>query len=301
MILSRRDFLNICKTSSVVLGLSALDILRLEELLANPNAPTILWLQGSGCTGCTVSFLNYVSPSKPADIADLLINNVNLAYHNTAMAAVADTGLDALDASYAKGGYILAVEGGVPTAFGGHACIAWSRDGQDVTFLDAVKTLSARASNIFCIGTCASYGGVPAAPPNPTAVQTVGAVTGKRTISIAGCPPHPDWIVWTVANLLLGSVGELDDKGRPKALFHEPVHEQCPRKDARNAWKYGQDGLCLKELMCAGPKTRANCPEIRWNNHVNWCVDANSPCIGCTEPAFPKYALRGTGESKLEA
>ncbi len=171
MILSRRDFLNICKTSSLALGLSALDVIKLEELLANPNAPTILWLQGSGCTGCTVSFLNYVSPVKPVDIADLLINNVNLAYHNTAMAAVADTGIEVLDAAYAKGGYILAVEGGVPTAFGGHACIAWSRDGREVTFLDAVKTLAGRASSILSIGTCASWGGIPAAPPNPTAVR----------------------------------------------------------------------------------------------------------------------------------
>jgi hydrogenase small subunit len=301
MILSRRDFLNMCKTSSLALGLSALDIVKLQEALANPNAPTILWLQGSACTGCTVSLLNYVSAARPADIADLLINNVNLAYHNTAMAAVADTGLEALDAAYAKGGYVLAVEGGVPTAFGGHACIAWSRNGQDVTFQDAVKTLAARASSILCIGTCASWGGVPAAPPNPTAVRGVGIITGRRTINIAGCPPHPNWIVWTIANLLLGRVGELDDKGRPKALFSRSVHERCPRKEMPEAWTYGQDGRCLEEMMCAGPKTRANCPTIGWNNNANWCVDANSPCIGCTEPLFPRYTLRGIGESKLEA
>ena len=300
MILTRRDFLNACKASSLALGLSALNIIKLQELLANPNAPTILWLQGSACTGCTVSFLNYVSSSEPVNVADLLINDVNLAYHNTAMAAVADTGLDALDSAYAKGGYILAVEGGVPTAFGGNACIAWSRDGRDVTFLEAVKTLAARASKILSIGTCASYGGVSAAPPNPSAVQGVATATGKSTINIAGCPPHPDWVVWTIANLMLGSVGELDDKGRPKTLYRTKVHERCPRKEASKATVYGQDKRCLKELWCAGPKTTANCPSIGWNNRSNWCVDANSPCIGCTEPFFPKYALRGTGEYKQE-
>ncbi|MBP1624513.1 MAG: periplasmic [NiFeSe] hydrogenase small subunit [Acidobacteria bacterium] len=301
MILSRRDFLNACKTSSIALGLSAANIISLRELLANPNAPTILWLQGSGCTGCTVSFLNYLSPSEPVDVADLLINDVNLAYHNTAMAAAADTGIDALDAAYAKGGYILAVEGGVPTAFGGHACISWTRDGKEVTFLEAVRKLAARASKILCIGTCASFGGVAAAPPNPTAVQGVESVTGLRTINIAGCPPHPDWIVGTIANLLLGRLGELDDKRRPKALFSKPVHESCPRKDQRQASAYGQDGLCLKNLMCAGPKTRANCPRIGWNNHVNWCIDSNAQCIGCTEPTFARSTLRGVGESRLEA
>jgi hydrogenase small subunit len=301
MIVSRRDFLNVCKASSVALGLSSLNIIKLQELLANPNAPTILWLQGSACTGCTISFLNYVSPAAPVDVADLLINDINLAYHNTAMAAAADSGLEALDAAYTKGGYLLAVEGGVPTAFGGHACIAWSRDGRDVTFLDAIRTLAARASGILCIGTCASYGGVSAAPPNPTAVQSVGTATARSTINIPGCPPHPDWIVWTIANLLLGTLGELDDKRRPKWLYSKPVHASCPRKEARDTITYGQDGLCLKKLMCAGPKSRGNCAKIQWNNHTNWCVDANSPCIGCTEPAFPRYTLRGIGESKLEA
>jgi hydrogenase small subunit len=301
MILSRRNFLNICKTSSVALGLSALDIIRLQDLLANPAAPTILWLQGSGCTGCTVSFLNYISATQSTDIADLLINDVNLAYHNTAMAAVADTGIEALDAAYAKGGYILAVEGGVPTAFDGNACIAWSLGGKDVTFLEAVRTLSAHAASILCIGTCACYGGVAAAPPNPTAVQSVGTATGKSTINIPGCPPHPDWIVWAITQMLLGKVGELDDRRRPKALYSKVVHESCPRKDAKLASTYGQDGLCLKGLMCAGPKTKANCPKIAWNNHVNWCTETNAQCIGCTEPAFPRATLRGIGESKLEA
>jgi len=301
MILTRRDFLNACKTSSVVLGLSALNIIKLQELLANPNAPTILWLQGSGCTGCTISFLNYISATDPVDVADLLINDVNLAYHNTAMAAVADSGVEAIDAAYAKGGYILAVEGGVPSAFGGHSCIAWSRNGAEVTFLEAVTMLASRASKILCIGTCAAWGGVAAAPPNPTSVLGVRSATQKSTINLGGCPPHPNWVVWTIANLLLGSTMELDDKGRPKALFARSVHDRCPRKEAQEAVTYGQDKRCLKKLWCAGPKTRANCPSIGWNNDRNWCVDANSPCIGCTEPFFPNYTLRGTGENKLEA
>jgi len=301
MNVSRRDFLNLCKNSSVALGLGALNVLKLEQLLANPNGPTILWLQGSACTGCSVSLLNHISPSAPVDIADLLINHVNLAYHNTAMAAVAETGLQALEAAYAKGGYILAVEGGVPTAFGGHTCIAWTKDGEDVTFQEAVTMLSARASNILCIGTCASWGGIAAAPPNPTAVRGVGTATGRKTINIGGCPPHPDWIVWTISNLLLGTLGELDDKGRPKRLYSRSVHERCPRKETSPATVYGQDLRCLKKLMCVGPKTRANCPVIGWNNRANWCADANSPCIGCTEPNFARYTMRGIGEGRLEA
>ena len=96
MILSRRAFLNLCTTSAAALGLSASDLLRLQELFAGTSAPTVLWLQGSGCSGCSVSFLNYVSTAAPANPADILINTINLAHHPTVMAAA---GQDAVDAA----------------------------------------------------------------------------------------------------------------------------------------------------------------------------------------------------------
>jgi hydrogenase small subunit len=189
--------------------------------------------------------------------------------------------------AYGAGGYVLAVEGGVPTKFAGNTCWAWTYNGEDVTFQQAVLDLAGRAAGILCVGTCASWGGVAAAPPNPTAVKGVSAATGKRTINIAGCPPHPEWIVWVIAQLLLGKTIALDSSGRPKTLFSKKVHERCPRKENRKSTVFGQDQLCLKELGCRGPDTRANCPVQMWNNKTNWCCDANAPCIGCTEPRFP--------------
>jgi len=292
MNLSRRDFLNICKTSAMAVGLTALDILRLEELFANGAAPTVLWLQGAGCTGCSVSFLNYTASAKPASAADILLDNVNLAYHPNVMDAAGSSAVKIIDDASAKGGYILVVEGGVPTAFGGNACVAWTRGDKDVTFKDAVTGLAAKASTIICIGTCAAWGGLAAAAPNPAAVRGVKAVTGKNTINIAGCPPHPDWIVWGIAKAMLKQVGTLDSYGRPKALYSSTVHDRCPRRGTEETHTYGQDGRCVKELGCCGPATRAACPGTRWNNGTNWCVDANSLCIGCTEPTFPLETLR---------
>jgi hypothetical protein len=80
-----------------------------------------------------------------------------------------------------RGGYILAVEGGVPTAFGGNTCWAWSLDGVDVTFLDAVRSMAAQASQVLCIGTCASFGGIPHLL-QPNGVQSVkpSAATGEH-------------------------------------------------------------------------------------------------------------------------
>ncbi|MBI4763850.1 MAG: hypothetical protein HY787_04515 [Deltaproteobacteria bacterium] len=165
-------------------------------------------------------------------------------------------------------------------------CWAWTYNGIEVTFQDAVRTLAGKATAILSIGTCAAWGGIPAAPPNPAGIKGVKAVTGKTTINIAGCPPHPDWIVWTVAQLLLNNPVSLDSFGRPRSLFNKKVHDQCPRKEEDKANTYGIDKRCLKELGCRGPETRGNCPTALWNNKVNWCVDANAPCIGCTEPTF---------------
>ncbi len=297
MILSRRGFLNLCASSAAAFGLSAADVLKLKELLADPNAPIVIWLQGSGCTGCSVSFLNYLytagssilDTSAPKNAADVLINAVNLVYHPTVMAAAGQTAVDVLNN---KSGYVLVVEGGIPTAFGGKACFAYNSRGVEVTFQEAVKELAAGAAQVVCVGSCACYGGISAAVPNPSGVAGVQTVIGRNTLNVPGCPPHPDWIVWAIAQILLGTNLQVDSYGRPVTLFARTVHDQCPRREREEAHTYGQDGRCLEEIGCMGPRTRANCPVVKWNYGVNWCVDANSQCIGCTEPTFPAPALR---------
>ncbi len=285
---TRRDFLRYCGLSAAALGLSASDLLRLGDALANPNAPTVLWLQGASCSGCSVSLLNRISSTAPTTAADLLINSINLAYHPTLMSAAGALAVEACDAEYTKGGYILAVEGGVPTAFRGAACWPWTTSaGQEETFASAVSRLASRASRIVCVGSCAAFGGIPAAGTNQAGIRSVSAYTGMPTINVAGCPPHPDWIVWTIAQLLLNKSVALDTQGRPTALYARRIHEICPRREAGEASTFGQANRCLEELGCRGPSTYASCPTQWFNGATNWCIGANAPCIGCTESTFP--------------
>jgi hydrogenase small subunit len=285
--LSRMEFLKYCRNSAMVLGLSGTGLVRLEEALAAPDGPTVLWLQGTGCTGCSVSFLNLISDSDPKTIADVLVYGVNLAYHPNLMALAGESAVEIVEQVKNTGNFILAVEGGVPTAFGGNTCWAWTRNGEDVTFREVVEDLASKAAHVVCVGTCSSWGGIPAASPNPTGIVGVEELTGRRTINIAGCPPHPDWIVWTLVHLILGVPFRQDGAGRPRGLFRDKVHDECPRHGNREANTYGVDWQCVKELGCKGTETEASCPQTRWNNRVNWCVDANALCIGCTEPKFP--------------
>jgi NiFe hydrogenase small subunit HydA len=200
----------------------------------------------------------------------------------------------AAENAFKVGQYVLVIEGGVPTAFQGHACLAWTLNGVEYTFKDVVTRYASKAAAILCIGNCAAYGGIAAASPNPAGVVSVSALTGKATINIPGCPAHPDWFIWVVAQYLAGARITLDGYGRPKALFERTVHERCPRKEReREGLTFGVDGYCLEELGCKGPETKAPCPVGKWNGGVNWCIDANAPCIGCTEPTFPLKGLMG--------
>src|SRR5512139_3172286 len=124
MKITRRDFLKFCGVSAAALGLSSTDLGRLEKALADPGAPTVLWLQGSACTGCSESFLNRISPTDPKTAADVLLSSINLAYHPTLMALAGQSAVEEVRLAYEAGNYVLAVEGGAPTRFGGNTCIA---------------------------------------------------------------------------------------------------------------------------------------------------------------------------------
>ena len=287
MNVSRRDFLKYCIGSAAVLGIETSILGKLEKALATGGGPPIIWIAAANCTGCTVSLANRISTGHPTDAADLLISTVNLAFHPNLMGAAGDLAVqNALDAEN-SGAFVLAVEGGIPTAFGGRCCYVWRENGQDMTALEVVRRLAPKAAAVLSIGTCASFGGMSGAAPNPTSIQSVQTVTGRSTINIPGCPAHPDWIVGTVAKLLTNSPVNLDSSGRPTDFYGSIIHNTCPRSTAAWATSHGQEGLCLRDRGCKGPNTRGDCASRKWNGGINWCVGANALCIGCTESGFP--------------
>jgi len=103
-----------------------------------------------------------------------------------------------------KGGYILIVEGAIPTAKGGIHGVVGEKDGKPMTMKSWVETLAKDALAVIALGSCAAFGGIPAAYPNPTQCRSVGEffkpkASSTPLVNIPGCPPHPDWFVGTVA------------------------------------------------------------------------------------------------------
>lgn len=287
MYIQRRQFLKYCIGSAAVLGLPLSVVGKLQNALAADIAlPRVIWLNAANCTGCTVSLANLFSDSGPVDVADLLINTIDLAFHPTLMGAAGDLAVtQLLEAS--QGNYILAVEGGIPQAFNGHTCMLYTDQGYEVTALEAVATFARNADAVLAIGTCAAYGGIPGGAPNPTNIISVSEAAGVNTINIPGCPAHPDWIVGTIAQLLMGVNPQLDNYSRPVDLYGRRVHERCPREEHDEVHAIGLGYGCLEEVGCKGEKTRADCPTRLWNSKTNWCIGAGSICIACTEQGFP--------------
>jgi hydrogenase small subunit len=262
----------------------------------------VLWLQGGGCSGCSVSLLNAVSPGARNILVDEIVpgKHLNVRFHPTVMAGAGHPAVLELERTRqeAKGGYILVVEGSVPVAAGGAYAMIGEEQGKEISMHSWVKSLGRDALAVLAVGTCAAFGGIPAGSPNPTGsvgVRDVFSAEGIDTplINVPGCPPHPDWFVGTVASILLQGLpaeGDLDEYLRPKAFYGQLIHENCPRRAYFDEGKFAKklsDPYCLYELGCKGPVTHADCPTRLWNNGVNWCVGSGAPCIGCVEPTFP--------------
>jgi len=298
MNMSRRDFLKWAGASAALLGLSALDLQNLNKALASAGSPPVLWLQGAACTGCTISLLNSVNPT----IDDVLLNKISMKYHPNLSTAAGDLAISTISSaatSYA-GQFILVVEGGIPTANSGKYCVIGEKNGVDWTVLDAVKELGPKAKRVIAAGTCAAFKGVPGAGTNALAVKSVKEVlyglVSQPVINLPGCPAHPAVMVGALVDVINGTALTLDSQNRPEKYYgKDKIHSNCPRRGTSMANDVGTFG-CYSGLGCKGKADSDNiniCPIRKWNNGLNWCINANVPCIGCSSPNFPMAALPG--------
>ena len=77
MALSRRDFVKLCSGTVAGFGVSQMFHPAIHEAFAQTltgERPPVFWVQGQGCTGCSVTLLNSTHPS----IADVLLKIISL-------------------------------------------------------------------------------------------------------------------------------------------------------------------------------------------------------------------------------
>jgi [NiFe] hydrogenase small subunit len=286
---SRRDFMKYCTALTATMGLSASFVPKVAEVFAAPaQRPPVIWLHFGECTGCSEALLRTQYPY----IDELVLEVLSVEYHETIMAAAGHQAEEQLHHALKKydGKFICVVEGSIATKYnGGYGKVAGR------SFLEIAREVCPKAAAVITIGTCASFGGIPAAAPNPGGYKGVGDALGIKPLNIPGCPPNPINLVGTVVNyLLIGKLPDLDERGRPLFAYGKTIHDQCPRRshfeNEEFVEEFGSEeaalGYCLYKMGCRGPETYNNCPIAKFNDGTSWPVEAGAPCIGCSQPNF---------------
>ncbi len=285
---SRRDFLKYCTALTASMGLASScvgQVAKSIEKAASKPRPPVVWLHFGECTGCSEAFL------RTPDVGAIILDTISVEYHETIMAAAgyqAEKSLNDAVKKY-KGKFVCVVEGSVATKYNG----SYGRVGGK-TFLEIAKEVVPQAAAVICVGTCAAYGGLSAAAPNPGGYKGIKDALGVSTINLPGCPMNPLNLISTIVKYLNKEPIELDDGGRPVFAYGETVHEKCPRRVHFDNDEFVEEfgskeaelGYCLYHMGCKGPDTYNNCPTAKYNFGTSFPVQAGHPCIGCSEPDF---------------
>lgn len=278
----------------------------------------VFWLAGMSCDGCTIAVSGATSPALEGLLLGIVPAMPKVILHHPVLAV--DAGHDFMAAHHAawKGDlgapYVVCLEGSVAderiaARTGGY----WSgmgvemREGSDVAqpipTAEWLSRLAPGAAAVIAVGTCATWGGIPAAEGNPTGAMGAADYLGKSfrsafglpVINIPGCAPVGDNITETIFSVLLflqglGPLPAFDELGRPAWLFGNTVHQGCSRaghyEEGVFAKQYG-DPECLVEIGCWGPVVNCNIVARGAINHMGGCMKAGGVCIGCTMPGFP--------------
>jgi [NiFe] hydrogenase small subunit len=285
---SRRDFLKYCTVLTATMGLPYSCVSKVAEQIeqaASKPRPAVVWLHFGECTGCSEAFL------RTPDVGAIILETISVEYHETIMAASghqAEKNLHDAVEKY-KGQFVCIVEGAIATNYNG----AYGKVGNR-TFLAIAQDIVPKAAAVISIGTCAAYGGVASAKPNPGGYKGVGDALGIKPINIPGCPPNPLNLLGVIVKYLGKEAIELDSIGRPMFAYGESVHDNCPRLKFYDEGKFVTEfgskeaelGYCLYQLGCKGPQTYNNCPTAKFNDGTSFPIQAGHPCIGCSEPDF---------------
>ena len=219
---SRRAFLKFCTTLTSLMALPPGMAPAVAAALAQAKRPSVIWLSFQECTGCTESLTRSSSPT----LENLILDLVSLDYHHTLMAASGFAAEEARAKAMKEfdGKYLLLVDGSIPTGDGG-IYGAWGGE----SFMDILEQGVKGAAAVVAIGSCASYGGLPKANPNPTGARSVSdLVKDKPVINVPGCPPIAVVMTGVLAHYLtFGKIPELDEQLRPRAFYGDTIHDRC--------------------------------------------------------------------------
>ncbi len=275
------------------------------------------WLAGMSCDGCSIAAVGATAPSVEDLIAGTIPGVPRVVLHHCVLSVESGEefirNYEMAEKDELGAPYVVIYEGSIAderiaAATGGYFSAMGAEklaDGtsRPIPSSEWLKRLAPGAAAVIAVGTCATWGGIPAAVGNPTGSMSIMDFLGKDyrsayglpVINVPGCSPVGDNFTETIACTLLflnghGPLPEFDELGRPQWLFTETVHQRCVRagyyEEGTFAKKYGEKE-CLVEIGCWGPVVQCNITSRGAINHMGGCMNTGGVCIGCTMPGFP--------------
>jgi ferredoxin hydrogenase small subunit len=183
--------------------------------------------------------------------------------------------------------------------------------GTDRTLMDWTRSLAQLSGTTVAVGSCAAFGGIAATDPDPTeatglqqsgkgAGGLLGAAyrskSGLPVVNVAGCAPHPGWIMETLSAIAAEELTatDLDRLGRPRFFADHLAHHGCSRNEFyefKASAEHPSDRGCMMEhLGCKATQAVGDCNQRPWNGGGS-CTDGGYACVACTAPGFE--ATRG--------
>ena len=268
--ISRRSLLKYCSLTATSLGLGPAFVPQIAHAMETKPRTPVLWLHGLECTCCSESFIRSAHPLAK----DVVLSMISLDYDDTLMAAAghqAEAILDEIIEKY-KGNYILAVEGNPPLNEDGMFCIQSGKP-----FIEKLKRVAKDCKMIIAWGSCASWGCVQAAKPNPTQATPIHKViTDKPIIKVPGCPPIAEVMTGVITYMLtFDKIPELDRQGRPKMFYSQRIHDKCYRRPHFDAGQFVESigtmtstpakGTAFTRWAARGQPPTTPVPPCSWN------------------------------------
>ncbi len=261
--IDRREFLKWASATTAMLMLPSSFTPLVAEAVTVMNRVPVIWIELQDCAGNSEALLRSDGPK----VDELILEIISLEFHETLMAPSGHQAEKQLEDAIKtfKGNYLLFVEGSIPMAMDGqYGTIGATGE----TFYEHLTRLSEDAKAVVAVGSCATFGGIPAAAPNPTGARGVmDVVNGKPIVNIPACPANPSNMVGVILHYVLtGQLPELDSLLRPKFAFGYRIHDNCERRAHFDAGEFveewGDEGaknnFRLYKVGCKGPMEHFN-------------------------------------------